>query len=600
MEELPNQSVESSDDRSENERATRPFLGIVVASAVLYLAKDLLLPVTMAAILAVIFSPVANRLDQFTGRFVSAAMIVFAAVAGIAAIGYFLTIELTSVAIRISDYSTVISAKLAAIERSTPTWLQQIEAGIADIQRQLENTQLKPKRQTSATPPKTQSASPTINDVLNELAAIATNVGEGLLIIVLLFFLLYGRRDLRDRFVRLAARGRITIAAQAMQTAADTVGRYLLFFSLINFGFGVAVAVTAWGFGLPNPEFWGGLAFLFRFIPYIGALCSAFLPTLVAFAIFPGWTKSAEIFGLFVVLDQATAQLIEPFLVGRGIGVSPAALLFSAVYWAWLWGVPGLLLATPLAACLKVAGDYIPPLGFLSVLLSAETPTEDYREYYRKLLELDQAGASELAVTYCEEHGFESTFDDFIAPSIALMGSEREADHISLENQQFIVDTTRKVIVEIGDRFEKPQKTRRPRIVGVCAPGEFHSLGLLMFLESLRQDGGAAVFLGEGKSLSEASDFIRRFCPDVVCVSCTLNECLPAAVELVSIVRRDTPSCKIIAGGKAAWTARLQLSAAGCSHVFDSRREARRAIRNLSAASKYVGPTRTQSSATRP
>jgi len=166
MEELRTQSVESSDDRIENERATRPFLGIVVASAVLYLAKDLLLPVTMAAILAVIFSPVANRLDQFTGRFVSAAMIVFAAVAGIAAIRYFLTIELTSVATQISDYSTVISAKLAAIERSTPTWLQEIETGVADIQRQLEDTQLKPKRQTSATPPKTQSASPTINDIV--------------------------------------------------------------------------------------------------------------------------------------------------------------------------------------------------------------------------------------------------------------------------------------------------------------------------------------------------------------------------------------------------------------------------------------------------
>ena len=400
-------------------------------------------------------------------------MIVFAAVAGIAAIRYFLTIELTSVATQISDYSTVISAKLAAIERSTPTWLQEIETGVADIQRQLEDTQLKPKRQTSATPPKTQSASPTINDIVNELVAIATNVGKGLLIIVLLFFLLYGRQDLRGRLVRLAARGRITIAAEAMQTATDTVGRYLLYSSLLNFGFGVAVAVTAWGLGLPNPEFWGGLAFLFRFVPYIGALCSAFLPTLVALAIFPGWTKSAEILGLFVVLDQATAHLIESFLVGRRIGVSPMALLFSAVYWAWLWGIPGLLLATPLAACLKVAGDYIPPLGFLSVLLSAETPTEEYREYYRKLLELDQVGACELAMTYCDEHGSESTFDDFIAPSIALMGSEREADHISLENQRFIVDTTRKVIVEIGGKFEKFPKNaaathyRRLRARGV-------------------------------------------------------------------------------------------------------------------------------------
>jgi hypothetical protein len=401
---------------------------------------------------------------------------------------------------------------------------------------------------------------------------------------------------LQDRFVRLAARGRITIAAEAVQTTVDTVGRYLLFFSMVNFGFGVAVGVTVWGFGFPNPEFWGALAFLFRFVPYVGAICSAFLPTLVAFAIFPGWTKSVEIFGLFVILDQVAAQLIEPFLIGRGIGVSPVALLFSAVYWAWLWGIPGLLLSTPLTACLKVAGDYFPPLGFLSVLLCAEMPTEHYQEYYRKLLEPDQVEACALAVTYCHEHGIESTFDDLIIPSIALMGSEREVNRISLENQQRVLDTTRKLIVDLGARFAQPRKTWQFSALGVCAPGEFHNLGLLMFLESLRQDGGAATFLAEGQSLTETSDFIKRFCPDVVCVSCTLNECVPAAVELVSIIRRDTPACKIIAGGKAAWIARLQLLAAGCSHVFDSRREARRTVRGLIRPRNQ--PTRIRSAAT--
>jgi predicted PurR-regulated permease PerM len=92
-----------------------------------------------------------------------------------------------------------------------------------------------------------------------------------LLVIVLLFFLLYGR-DWRDRFIRLAARGRKTIAAQAIETAGDTVGRYLLLFSLINLGFGITVGLIVWLLGLHTPEVWGGLAFLLRFIPYVGAL----------------------------------------------------------------------------------------------------------------------------------------------------------------------------------------------------------------------------------------------------------------------------------------------------------------------------------------
>jgi len=80
--------------------------------------------------------------------------------------------------------------------------------------------------------------------------------------------------------------------------------------------------------GLPHPEFWGGLAFPLRFIPYVGALTSAVLPTLVAFAVFPGWSKSLEVLGTFVLLDQAAAQLVEPFLIGHGIGLAPVALLF--------------------------------------------------------------------------------------------------------------------------------------------------------------------------------------------------------------------------------------------------------------------------------
>ena len=69
--------------------------------------------------------------------------------------------------------------------------------------------------------------------------------------------------------------------------------------------------------------------------------------------------------------------------------MSPVALLVSAMYWSWLWGLPGLLLATPLTACLKVAGDYIPALGFLSVLLGADRELDDYHDFYRMLLELD-------------------------------------------------------------------------------------------------------------------------------------------------------------------------------------------------------------------
>ena len=103
------------------------------------------------------------------------------------------------------------------------------------------------------------------------------------------------------------------MAAHAIETASDAVGRYLLLLSLTNLGFGIAIGIVVWLIGLPDAALWGALAFLLRFIPYVGALSAAVLPTLVAFAVFPGWSRSFEMLGSFVILDQVTAQFVEPF-----------------------------------------------------------------------------------------------------------------------------------------------------------------------------------------------------------------------------------------------------------------------------------------------
>jgi predicted PurR-regulated permease PerM/methylmalonyl-CoA mutase cobalamin-binding subunit len=574
-----------SDDDFEAGRAARPILAVIIATAVFALARTILLPLAMASILAVILSPVASRLERYVGRFASAALVVLAAIAAVAVIGYFVTVQLTAVALEVADYSNNIAAKLTAVEKSTPLWLQRIEHAVGDIERQVQ--QANPQARVNK-PAVVQAVptSPAVGEVLKPAIPILAAIADAGIVIALLFFLLYRRRDLRDRFVRLAVRARITVAAQVIETAGDAVGRYLLLVSLTNLGFGITIGIVVWLLGLPNPEFWGVLAFLLRFIPYVGALTAAVLPTLVAVAVFPGWSKAFEVLGSFLVLDQLTAQVVEPLLIGRGIGVSPVALLVSAMYWAWLWGPVGLLLAAPLTACLKVAGDYIAPLGFLSILLGDEPASEDYHEYYRRLLELDQAGARSLAIRYCDEHGLEPVFNDVIVPALILMGEERAEDHISQENQQFIVDTTREIVIELGNRVSKPRTTARLRILGVCPNGEAHSLGLLILLELLRQDGAAATFTGENKSPDEVRAFVRRFAPDLVCVSCTVAECLPSAVELIRSLKADSPGLIIIAGGKAAVSAPSELLAAGCSQIFRSRGEARRAVRRYASQRK--------------
>ncbi len=574
-------SEHEHDDGLDRGNPAGPVVAVILVTAVLYFAKDILMPLTMAALLAVIFSPIASRLDRFVGSFVSAALVVVTAVTIVAGIGYFVTVELTSVAVQVSDYTDNIATKLTALRGSTPEWMIRVQDGIKDVERQL--NELTPQANRSRPKPtsviQVPAAQSDLEQAVKPAIPILSGLFDALLIIVLMFFLLYGRTDMRDRLVRLAARGRITLSAEAIGTAGEAVGHYLLLFALTNLGYGIAIGLTIWMIGLPNPILWGALAALFRFVPYVGVPIAALLPLFVAFAVSPGWSQSIEVFAAFVIFDQIVGYLIEPFLIGRGIGLSPLGLLFSAMFWGWLWGLPGLLLATSLTACLKVAGDYIPALGFFSVLFGDDSAREDYHQYYRSLLELDQPSARTIAVGYCDKNGLEATFDDVLVPAVVLAGEERAENHISEENQRLVFEATVALVKELGDRFNKPRLRGRLRIVGIAPPGEVHSLGLLMLLELLRRTGIAANFLATNKTPAEICAFVNQYAPDMVFVSCTMTECMPAAVELVHALMAESPQLTIIGGGPSALTHRSELLDAGATEICGSRGEVRHVVR---------------------
>jgi predicted PurR-regulated permease PerM/methanogenic corrinoid protein MtbC1 len=556
-----------------------PLLALIIATGALSLAKDVLVPLTAALILGVVLSPISGRLERSIGRGFSAGLLVLAGVAIIVSVAYVTIVELAAVADEVAGYSDNIASKLAAIEKSTPPWLRHTETALSSVTERVEKSSSNLPR-TAHAETVTISSSFLRDDLPNLMPALAAVVKIPL-VIVLLFFILYSRRDLRDRFVRLAASARVRLASQAIESAGHAVGRYLLLLSVINLGFGIVVGLVLWTLGLPNPEFWGMLAFLLRYVPYVGALMSSLLPALVAFAVFPGWSRSLEVVSALIVLDQIGAHLAEPFIIGPGIDISPVALLVSTIYWSWLWGIPGLLLAIPLTSCLKVAGEHIPALNFLALLLGGERILESYHDFYRLLLELDSDGARALAVRYGDEHGLEQTFDELVTPVLRLAGKERAEGHISEDHQKFILETTREIVSALGNRFCEPRTGTRSKTLGACSPGELHSLGLLMILELFRCAGASVKFLGENRSIEQACETARIFSPEVVCLSCTLTEYLPAAAELTAALKAELPYLTIIAGGVAAVSYPADLLRAGWSQVCATRSQRRNAIRQL-------------------
>ena len=170
--------------------------------------------------------------------------------------------------------------------------------------------------------------------------------------------------------------------------------------SLINGGTGTAVGVGLFFIGVPNAILWGLFAAVLRFIPYLGPWIAASLPVLISLAVFPGWEKPLLTLGLFLLIELISNNVVEPLVYGSETGISTIGILVSAVFWTWLWGPVGLLMATPLTVCLVVIGRYVPQLQFLDVLLGDQPPLPIEAQVYHRLLAMDSAevgrGAREL------------------------------------------------------------------------------------------------------------------------------------------------------------------------------------------------------------
>jgi predicted PurR-regulated permease PerM len=215
-------------------------------------------------------------------------------------------------------------------------------------------------------------------------------LGTAGVVVVLVVFFLFRREDLRDRFIHLVGKGRLTVTTQMLEDAAARVSRYLSILFLLNVTFGFSIGLGLYLIGIPNPILWGILAAAFRFIPYVGPWIAAVMPIALSLAISTGWVAPILTVSLFVVLELINNNFLEPWLYGRNTGVSAVAVMLAAIFWTWLWGPVGLLLATPLTVCVLVVGKHIPQFAFLDILLGTDPVFEPKMRVYQRLLAGDQ------------------------------------------------------------------------------------------------------------------------------------------------------------------------------------------------------------------
>ena len=412
-------------------------------------------------------------------------------------------------------------------------------------------------------PPPPPAASPTANfwGPLMEWAftpALEVGVDVGI-IFVLVIFMLAQHEDLRNRMIRLSGTRNVTSTTKALGEAARRVRNYLQMQFFINFAFGVVVALGLSLIGVPYPWLWGVFGALLRYVPYIGTWLGAVCPVLLSIALSDGWTQPLMTVGLFVLLDAVITNALEPIIYGRSIGVSGTALLVAAVFWTWMWGPIGLILSTPLTACVVVLGRTVPSLEFLSVALSDHPPLSPHLIFYHRLLARDEDEASELVEEHLQKNEVETVYDNLLLPALVHAKEERQRGAMTTEDEEFIVGVMGRLLEDVvfpeQDALDTKETAKggeevkcRLLVLGFPAGDDVDELALRMLQRLLPAGKCQLEVLSKGTLVGEVLTRAAEAKPAVVVIGATPRYSFSTVRYLCKRLRERRPEVRIVVG----------------------------------------------------
>lgn len=580
------------------------LLCFVLVGAILYWAQVVLMPIVLAMLVTFLLSPLVTRLHRWGLPRVPAVVLVVVVAAGlIGAISYVVGMQVKELAGQLPQYRQNIKDKLADIRAQVRGGaIEELQSTVEEVQKELE----KEEEQNGQTPAETGSEreeEPVPVRIKAEESPLAFDAGmfrpllEGLagagLVVVLVIFMLIHREDLRNRLVSIAGESSLAITTKALDEAGRRISRYLLMQFIINMTYGIAAGLGLFLVGVPYAALWGLSAAVLRYIPYLGPWLAALLPIGVSLITFPGWTTVLMVVGLFIVLELVSNNVMEPWLYGHSVGLTAVAVIVAAVFWAWIWGPVGLILSTPMTACLVVLGKYIPALSFLDRLLGERPAINEDAWLYQRLLASDEDEATEIAVDYAVAHSLEEAFDDLLLPVLHLAQRDRIQGKISEEDEKFVMEAIDDILDEFSERTagaddggdkdlpSHPPGTD-PLVLGFPVRDMADELALRMVREVI--DPGLCEFeiLSRGMLIAEKIAAVAERKPACVCLLSVPPGDLRQLRQLYKRLRADIPDVRILVArmrrqGMSTKT-REFLKTGGADRVFGTVAELRSAL----------------------
>jgi predicted PurR-regulated permease PerM len=194
-------------------------------------------------------------------------------------------------------------------------------------------------------------------------------IGAGLVFVLLFFLLASGDLFLRKLVSVLPTFHDKKLAVEISRQIEHDISTYLLAITVINVCFGAAVGGCMYLLGMPNPLLWGVMAGFLHFVPFIGAIIGISIVTMVALVTLDSMTTIMLVPVSYLSLNLLEEYLLLPMVMGHRLMLNPVVVFLWLIFWTWLWGVPGALMAVPLLAILKIICDHVEPLSAIAEFL---------------------------------------------------------------------------------------------------------------------------------------------------------------------------------------------------------------------------------------
>ncbi len=409
-------------------------VGVVLVAA-LYFGREVFVPLVLAILLSFVLAPVVHLLRRIRlGRVPSVIVAVLLALAVVGGIGAVIGTQVAGLAGNLPQYQSTVQKKFAGLQHGwlgeANKLLQKFNHQVQDVTEKADAAGTTAETGPAGDTPKAQlvrvqepelSPLALAEKVLGPVVSPLTDVG---IVLVVVVFLLLQREDLRNRMIRLFGSSDLHRTTVAMDDAAGRLGTYFLAQLGMNATFGVIVGVGLWIIGVPNPLLWGVLSAIMRFIPYIGAIVSGVFPVALAAAVDPGWSMVIAAAALFLIAEPVFGQVVEPLLYGHSTGLSPFAVIVSTLFWGFLWGPIGLILATPFTVCLVVLGRHVDSLEFFDVLLGDRPPLTPVENFYQRMLAGDPDEVREIAEGMLKDRSLSSYYDEVALKGLQLAAND--------------------------------------------------------------------------------------------------------------------------------------------------------------------------------